>query len=234
MTEVFSERLSSERISGNDDIVKMHLARYNFALPFVRSKTVLDIACGIGYGSNLMESIGQAIKVIGCDIDEDAILKAKETYKTYHIEFSVMDASKIKLESKQFDVITSFETIEHVPDWQSMILELKRVLKDDGVLLISTPNKTYPYENPFHLKEFYPDEFQNELLKHFASVEMFYQGAGEYFGKLSTMLHVRRFVKKVRSPKVFYVKTLEEIGKDRPITMLAVCKKQLKPEVEHE
>ena len=89
-----------------------------------------------------------------------------------------MDATKLGFDDETFDVVTSFQVIEHVRDSSKFLLEIKRVLKKTGIALISTPNKktyspnTLKPENPFHVKEFYPDEL-NELLKtYFDEVEI--------------------------------------------------------------
>lgn len=155
-----------------------HWHRYLYTTRFVKDKVVLDIACGEGYGSFLF-STSNAKKVIGVDIDEEAVRNAKNSYKNSDLEFVNGDVTSIPIESNKIDVIVSFETIEHINEHQQklFLLEIARVLKPDGILIISTPNKlTYSdlpdYKNKFHIKEFYVDEFLDFLRKKFEYIEL--------------------------------------------------------------
>jgi ubiquinone/menaquinone biosynthesis C-methylase UbiE len=143
-----------------------HVHRYALCFSYIKNKTVLDIACGDGYGSNLMASLAE--KVFGVDISEEAVKHAQQKYKASNIEFKQGSASKIPLLDNSVDVAVSFETIEHHELHKEMLEELKRVLKPDGILLISCPDKLNysdipKYNNPFHVKELYKTEF-NELI----------------------------------------------------------------------
>ena len=155
-----------------------HWHRYLYTTRFVKDKVVLDIACGEGYGSFLF-STSNAKKVIGVDIDEEVVRNAKNSYKNSDLEFVNGDVTSIPIESNKIDVIVSFETIEHINEHQQklFLLEIARVLKPDGILIISTPNKlTYSdlpdYKNKFHIKEFYVDEFLDFLRKKFEYIEL--------------------------------------------------------------
>jgi GT2 family glycosyltransferase/ubiquinone/menaquinone biosynthesis C-methylase UbiE len=155
-----------------------HWHRYLYTTRFVKDKVVLDIACGEGYGSFLL-STSNAKKVIGVDIDEEAVKNARNSYKNNDLEFVNGDVTSIPIESNKIDVIISFETIEHINEHQQklFLLEIARVLKPDGILIISTPNKlTYSdlpdYKNEFHIKEFYVDEFLDFLRKEFEYIEL--------------------------------------------------------------
>ncbi len=158
-----------------------HWHRYLYASHFCANKTVLDIACGEGYGCDLLSQKAQ--KVIGVDIDAETIQHAQQTYKRDNLEFICGIASQIPVVGEHvFDLIVSFETIEHISedDQKKFLQEVKRLLKPDGVLLISTPDKvTYSekrsYKNPFHLKEFSDVEFHNFLMTTFVSVNMLRQ-----------------------------------------------------------
>ena len=86
-----------------------HLARYAFAGQFINGKTVLDLACGVGYGSRFLAEAG-AQSVLGVDIDEGAIDHARKNYFHPSVSYQVQDARKLKFDS-QFDVITCFEFI---------------------------------------------------------------------------------------------------------------------------
>jgi 2-polyprenyl-3-methyl-5-hydroxy-6-metoxy-1,4-benzoquinol methylase len=162
----------------NDNTTE-HLHRYAIAQEIVTDKIVLDIASGEGYGSNLLAKT--ATKVIGVDISEHDVKKAKLKYsKTPNLTYHHGSVLEIPFDANYFDVVVSFETLEHLTDHQLMLSEIKRVLKDDGILIISTPDKLNytdktSYNNPFHLKELYTKEFEELLLKFFKNVKMLHQ-----------------------------------------------------------
>lgn len=152
-----------------------HEHRYRMCLDAVKGKTVLDIACGEGFGSSLLSK--NAEFVFGVDIDPEAISHASETYDAENITFLQGSCSQIPIEDNSIDIVVSFETIEHHDEHEQMMLEVRRVLKTDGVLIISSPDKkTYSdsrnFRNEFHVKELYYDEFQELLKKHFKYVTM--------------------------------------------------------------
>lgn len=155
-----------------------HWHRYLYASYFVKDKVVLDIACGEGYGSDFLSNYAK--KVIGVDIDENSINHAKSKYKKENLEFITGSVSNIPIKgNKIFDVIVSFETIEHVDEeTQNMFIqEVKRLLKEDGIFIVSTPNKEVctdktGFKNPFHIKEFYIDEFKEFLKTYFKNVRL--------------------------------------------------------------
>jgi len=159
-----------------NEIMPEHLHRYAIATELVKGKKVLDIACGEGYGANLLAKY--AAHVTGIDIDERTIEKAKNKYKAANITFKTGSAQQIPAENNNYDVVTCFETLEHLSDHDKMLAELKRVLAPAGVLVISTPEKkNYSdipnYKNPFHEKELYGHEFK-ELLNRFFTHTCFY------------------------------------------------------------
>jgi len=147
-----------------------HLHRYAFASRFVKDKTVLDVACGEGYGSNLLASTAK--KVIGIDIDDETIPKASAKYQKANLEFKKGSATSLPLEDNQFDIVVSFETIEHIAEHDQMLAEIKRVLKPGGLFIISTPDKkSYSdetgYKNKYHVKELYAEEFRELICRYF-------------------------------------------------------------------
>ncbi|WNR43876.1 methyltransferase domain-containing protein [Paenibacillus roseipurpureus] len=161
-----------------------HWQRYISVSAFVENKVVLDIASGEGYGSNYIAQT--ANKVFGVDISEEAIEHAQQKYNRENLCFSVGSVDKLGFEKDFFDTIVSFETIEHVgQDVQEKFLtEVKRVLKQDGVFIVSCPNKAiasdlafdlWGYSNEFHLKEYYLDEFKEFLSNYFENVQFLYQ-----------------------------------------------------------
>lgn len=147
-----------------------HAARYAFALPFVGNRSVLDIACGTGYGLGILQ--GTARRVTGVDID---ITGASEAKKECAINSSVLlaDGLRLPFREESFDTVTSFETLEHLHDRSGFLAELRRVLRTGGHLVLSTPNANYTAPvngtpaNPFHVFEYNPGELERELSKHF-------------------------------------------------------------------
>ncbi len=159
-----------------------HLHRYAVAIELCKDKIVLDIASGEGYGSNLLA--GVASKVVGVDISAKTIKAAKEKYasKRNNLEFMEGRAENIPTDKKMFDVVVSFETIEHHDKHQEMMNEIKRVLKPGGLLIISSPDKFFYSDrpgtkNPFHVKELYKNEFQDLLKNNFKNVGLYRQKA---------------------------------------------------------
>lgn len=147
-----------------------HLHRYALAIYLAKSKIVLDIASGEGYGSNLLSNVAE--KVIGVDISSEAITIATKKYKKDNLEFKVGSTSAIPLDNNSVDLIVSFETIEHHDEHLEMLKEIKRVLKPDGILIISSPDKKEysdktGYCNKFHIKELYQDDFKKLITDHF-------------------------------------------------------------------
>ena len=158
-----------------------HFQRYLSVCKLVTGKKVLDAACGEGYGSKLLSEYAQS--VIGIDIDCETIERAKKKYESVsNLRYQQGSVEKLEIEDHSIDVVISFETIEHVnSDIQKHFLhEIKRVLKTDGVLVMSTPNKAvysdlHNYKNPFHVKEFYYDEFMDFLKGQFKNVKFYNQ-----------------------------------------------------------
>ncbi len=154
-----------------------HVNRYIFAANFVKNKIILDAACGTGYGSNYLSNY--ATTVYGIDIDDETIEKNKKIYNKNNLIFSIGSIYNLPYNDNMFDVIVSFETIEHVDDGNKVLSEFKRVLKSDGILIISTPNKQINIDrrliNPFHKQEYFENEFRELLLNYFTNIIINYQ-----------------------------------------------------------
>lgn len=161
-----------------DDVAMEHLARYAFCIPHVKNKIVLDLGCGEGYGVHLLAQ--HAEKVVGVDMDKVSIEHAIDKYGRNNTEFILTDITKLPYANAIFDIVISFETIEHIDTHEKMMEEVKRVLKPDGVFIISTPDKVNysinrNYTNPYHKKELTRDEFSSLLKKFYTNSEIFAQ-----------------------------------------------------------
>ncbi|BAU26503.1 GT2 family glycosyltransferase [Aneurinibacillus soli] len=165
----------------NHELEVEHMQRYMSVLPVIKDKVVLDAACGEGYGSSMMAEY--ADRVYGIDSSEEVIEHATSKYSRGNLFFQTASIEAIPLADNSVDVVVSFETIEHVKQdiQHTFLTEVKRVLKEDGVFIISTPDKRVysdipGYKNEFHVREFYQDEFESFLKRYFPVVDLYYQG----------------------------------------------------------
>jgi len=176
-----------------------HLARYAFVKVAATGKTVLDIGCGEGYGSGILAEV--AHNVVAIDINEQAIERACQKYRRPNLEFAVMDSCHLSFPRSSFDLVCSFEVIEHVGKPEQYVSQIRRVLKEEGVFYMSTPNKDrYPLAglNPFHKKEFVLKELYDLLEPEFKHVDIFGQRCTL---KARRLYHSRlaKFIYKIRS-----------------------------------
>lgn len=171
----FDERFDFNDESKDNIIYDEHLIRYKLAKQLVENKNVLDIACGSGYGSEIMAQ-NKAQNVIAVDIDSETIAKNKQKNKQKNLQYQTGNAEKIEFKDETFDIITSFETIEHLKNPSRYLQELSRVIKKDGIVLISTPNKEiYKEKNPYHHREYTKEEFKNLLSDYFPNIKIITQ-----------------------------------------------------------
>jgi len=186
--EFTGERFTPECVR---EIWYEHYHRYAFAQRLIKDKIVLDAACGEGYGSNILAH--KAKHVTGIDIDINSITHAKNRYKKENLTFNKESCTKLSCKENFYDVIISFETLEHLGQQQEMLAEFDRVLKPNGLLIISTPDKKHysdisGFENEFHVKELYKSEFQSLINNHWQA-QIWYAQAMNFnsiFEKLNT------------------------------------------------
>ncbi|HUT73932.1 MAG TPA: glycosyltransferase [Armatimonadota bacterium] len=145
----------------------LHVARYRFAARFIDSgDRVLDCACGTGYGSALLAQAGAC--VTGVDRSHTAVRYATYRHGDTGVTFTVADATKLPYPDDFFDVVVSFETIEHIPDDQAFLAEMSRVLKPHGLLIVSTPWQPWSGEIwPYHVREYTRPEYESVLGERF-------------------------------------------------------------------
>jgi len=155
---------------------KEHLARYCFACSFVAGLRVADIACGAGYGSQILAEAG-AVSVFGADVSESAVAHCKDRYRNARVTYVVADAQHLSgIADHAFDMVVSFETIEHLPDVTAYLGEIARILKPGGKYLVSTPDRRvssvmHPFtrrpSNKYHVREWVGREFLDLLSTRF-------------------------------------------------------------------
>ena len=241
---------TSERVLPREDLWALyqeHLCRYNYAKKYVQNKKVLDAGCGEGYGTDLLA--GFAKDITGVDISDEAVQHALNKYKRSNLKYLRMDCTKLEFPEETFDAVISFEVIEHVNDFRPFLSGVKKVMKKDGLAIISSPNALYSIrrdlpKHPFHIKEFEPEEFRQELLKYFSDVKLFGQWDKSFVERLRLAVRkydvlnirskilplLRRMKQLVYGKKQLLMVSAEEFSieedncDDAPV-LLAVCRK---------
>lgn len=161
-------------------MLQEHVARYEFAVPYVKAAAVIDLGCGCGYGAHLLATSG-AKSVIGVDIADDALAYARTHYRAPQLSFERMDVTALSLPAQSFDTAVCLEVFEHVDDYEALLREAVRVLVPGGTLVLSTPNKLVwsPGKpkpiNPWHISEFTREDFGKVLNAHLAEVKYWSQ-----------------------------------------------------------
>jgi len=151
-----------------------HIQRYNFAREYV-SGQVLDIACGVGYGSYVLS--WRAKHVTGVDVSGEAIAEAAAQHQRPNILFHHGDLASLPANPAEFDAAVCLETIEHLSDPVAFLRLLHARLKPGGRLVISAPNTLQhqravpPQPNEYHLSEPTYEQFQGWLAGLFAVEE---------------------------------------------------------------
>jgi SAM-dependent methyltransferase len=165
------------------DLMNEHIARYRFAARFTAGVAVLDMGCGAGYGSAEMPA---AKSITGIDISADAVKYATDKFSREGVKFLIAPCEAVPLPDAAFDVITAFEVIEHLENWNALLAEAGRLLRPGGLFIVSTPNKGYYAEsrakagpNPYHCHEFEYEEFATALHAHFPYVRLWTQNHAE-------------------------------------------------------
>lgn len=170
------ERFTRDPALAHSQIYFEHLHRYLFATQFVGGKSVLDIASGEGYGSDLLLKSG-AEKVVGVDIDENAIRHAERKYPAPGLSFIKGSCTHIPIADRSVDVVVSFETIEHIEEHEAFFDEIGRVLRPGGKLVLSSPDRDEylargEEKNPFHRRELTASEFEQRLRSRYGHVKV--------------------------------------------------------------
>lgn len=164
-----------------------HVHRYKVVFDYVRKPGVaLDIACGNGFGADLMASKG--LQVTGADISDEAIEECKKKFKHPDLNFINADATALPFPDNHFDTIVSFETIEHTTHYLEVLKEFKRTIKSEGLIFLSTPNRIIntpegTARNPFHTQEWTYEELKNILTSIYPDVTLMGQSYIRYKNK---------------------------------------------------
>jgi 2-polyprenyl-3-methyl-5-hydroxy-6-metoxy-1,4-benzoquinol methylase len=151
-----------------------HRGRYWWVAQVVEGKDVLDAACGTGYGSQILSEAGAA-SLTGADISAEAVEVARVRLGSA-AEVVNADLGELPMDDDSFDVAVCLETIEHVSSGERAVAELRRVLRPDGVLFISSPNPdVYPPGNEHHVHEYRATELAELVRGEFSNVAVYAQ-----------------------------------------------------------
>lgn len=170
------ERVVPDKMAINIKTFTQHLTRYTWALNWCAGARVLDVACGTGYGMELMSSIAREVN--GMDIDQESLDYAKATYN-FHGKGGF--SKKVNLEKEdfsevigigRFNTITSFETIEHLANPDFFLENVKKALDDDGWFVFSIPNMS---RTPYHKVLYDLEQTKQLIAKHFSKVKWYGQ-----------------------------------------------------------
>lgn len=189
-----------------------HLERYQLVGKYSKGKKVLDIACGTGYGSSYLGTVGEASSVLGADLDPEAIRYATHRYKNDRTSFIQANAEEFSSDTAPFDLVISFETIEHLPNYEKFLSNIRNVLSENGVFIVSTPISAMEVdnkpENPYHTQEWGFYKFQEIISEYFQIDKVYlqlYQNAFKnesiisdfYSRKLSFKQKIRNYLKRI-------------------------------------
>lgn len=154
----------------------IHRRAYEEAAALADGKAVLDCGCNVGYGTEIIRP--RCRRIVGVDVSPKAIEQARRLHAAGGADFRVVDGRTLPFADGEFDLAVSFQVIEHVADRRAYLAELRRVLGPAGTLLLTTPNAALRIEpgmkpwNPFHVKEFRPQELRQELTEVFPHVQV--------------------------------------------------------------
>jgi SAM-dependent methyltransferase len=163
-----------------------HVVAYDFVTRYARGARVLDAGCGEGYGTDRLSTV--AAEITGIDLEEPVIRRAAARYPRARFDSGNLVA--LPYPNDRFDAVVSLQVIEHLLSPQEFLAECARVLRPDGVLVISTPNRlTFSPDgtrNPFHTFEFSPGDLRAAIAQRFSSVEL----AGVFHGARVRLLEM--------------------------------------------
>lgn len=186
-------------------IYQYHIATYKYVTNNVANKKVLDFGCGSGYGTALISQ--HCKEIIGIDISNEAVEYAKSKYSSSNLSFLSIDSVEtcpLPFNDNEFEVILSFQVIEHIDNTTAFLKEINRVLKPGGEAIIVTPDRStrlFSFQKPWniwHVKEFSKDSLSKELGSIFNETNILKMGAP--YSILSSELKRTKMMKWISLP----------------------------------
>ncbi len=187
-----------------------HVQRYELVSTYVPANArILDIACGSGFGSHLLAEKG--FDVTGADLSQETVNACESGFKHPSLRFIQADATALPFANQHFDAIVSFETIEHTTQYKKVLEEFKRVLKPQGIILISTPNIKVNspdgiVRNPYHTQEWNYEELSTLLSEAYSKIQLYGQEYQRYKNKNGIRSHLARITE-----RFFYLRGVRKL-----------------------
>ena len=175
-----TERFTPDNLGSKEEylLYLRHLYAYGIATDQIsRNSFVLEVGTGEGYGTKLLSEHFE--KIVGLDVDEQTIVRARKKYGSGNCVFTLYDGIRIPFEDNMFDAVISFQVIEHIQDEKNYVSEIYRILKTNGIFILTTPNRNLrlkPGQRPwnrFHVREYDPNELELVLKSKFSDVKIF-------------------------------------------------------------
>ena len=229
------ERILLEKESAQ--MIARHFCAYKFARGYAAGKVVLEIGCGEGYGSFYLADSAKEVTAI--DYSNEAIEYAKSKYKKENLRFQKLDVRELSTLNKKFDLVCSFQVIEHIQDTGAFLKNIRNLLNEGGIFICSTPNRLDASPNSetplnkFHLKEYLAQEFKQLLGEEFRDVEMYglHRGTKLNFYRRLKKIGIFNFLPQTVDPvKKFYANiecddfVISKEGLERALDFIALCK----------
>jgi len=178
--EPTSERMIEEYRGASPQsylVYLFHVVTYDYVRELVSGKEVLDFGCGTGYGTARLAK--HCSRIVGIDISADAISYAQRSFKDSNLQYLAIkpvESQRLPFPQSSFDVVLSFQVIEHVRDENAYLAEIKRVLRPGGLFVVATPDRSsrlFPLQKPWnmwHLREYSEETFKTLLETQFSTV----------------------------------------------------------------
>ncbi len=171
---------TGERLNEESDLFEVDRMRHHAAYAFARARAagrqVLDFGCGSGYGAAELAEVARSV------VGVDRFIPAPSDRRR-SVSYVQADLERAPLSSSHFDLVVSFQVIEHLVDPDRYLGAIAGSLKPEGQALISTPNLLQSdCENPFHVHEYAPGELADCLREYFDEVEMLGVGTSSAVG----------------------------------------------------
>jgi ubiquinone/menaquinone biosynthesis C-methylase UbiE len=174
------ERLENEHFDNDKLLQAEHHHRYMWASKYAQGD-ICDLACGYGYGAEVLAKNKTITSYVGIDASPEAILQATQRFSSENRRYELAEATEIPLKDQSVDTVISLETLEHLENPLSAVLEFKRILKPNGILVGTVPSKYFDDlaervygENPYHITRFEYSELLKLLNANFSNVRIYY------------------------------------------------------------